>query len=125
MGIDNDIFGMTLCTSIRIHDNGATFRCQQSINGRYVTVVNRDGPVSICDFKIHGKLKKGVIMNCGHCGPSLTKWLWSVGQCNLKCIILYHPGWTKEDWQRSISNSFKNTVKPVLSGHSKIDKTKF
>ena len=58
MGIDNDIFGMTLCTSIRIHDNGATFRCQQSINGRYVTVVNRDGPVSICDFKIHGKLKK-------------------------------------------------------------------
>ena len=63
MGIDNDIFGMTLCTSIRIHDNGATFRCQQSINGRYVTVVNRDGPVSICDFKIHGKLKIGVIMN--------------------------------------------------------------
>lgn len=55
VGLEDAIFSMTLCVTIQLHDNGATFKCQEPVVGRYVTVVNRAGPVLICDFQIFGK----------------------------------------------------------------------
>lgn len=52
VGLDDAIFSMTLCITIQLHDNGATFKCQEPVVGRYVTVINRAGPVLICDFQI-------------------------------------------------------------------------
>ena len=57
VGHDDQIFNMSPCTTIQLHDNGATLDCEEPVYGRYVKIVNRDGPVVICDFQIFGNKK--------------------------------------------------------------------
>ena len=53
---------MSPCTTIQLHDNGATLDCEEPVYGKYVKIVNRDGPVVICDFQIYGNLMKCIVV---------------------------------------------------------------
>ena len=53
---------MSPCTTIQLHDNGATLDCEEPAYGKYVKIVNRDGPVVICDFQIFGNLMKSTLV---------------------------------------------------------------
>lgn len=53
-GMDENRMSMTLCTTIRVSGDGATLTCDETIAGKHVMVVNRQGPVVLCDFQVKG-----------------------------------------------------------------------
>lgn len=45
---------MSLCTTVRVSGDGATITCDNVIVGKHVMIVNRKGPVVLCDFQVKG-----------------------------------------------------------------------
>lgn len=89
VGAQDSIMSMDACATARAHTSGATMRCRDVSRGNYVMVVNRAGPVIICDVKIwrtyntciwysgvHMVVLKCTLIVRIHC------WRW----CTYKCI---------------------------------------
>ncbi|KAH3748096.1 hypothetical protein DPMN_182533 [Dreissena polymorpha] len=53
VGTEDSVLTMDLCTSTRVTSSGAPLRCDVIARGSHVMVVNRAGPVNICDSRIY------------------------------------------------------------------------
>jgi hypothetical protein len=53
-GMDENRMSMSLCATVRVSGDGATITCDTMIVGKHVMVVNRNGPVVLCDFHVKG-----------------------------------------------------------------------
>ena len=62
VGAQDSIMSMDACATARAHTSGATMRCRDVSRGNYVMVVNRAGPVIICDVKIWRTYNTCIIM---------------------------------------------------------------
>ncbi|XP_052776233.1 multiple epidermal growth factor-like domains protein 6 isoform X2 [Mya arenaria] len=103
VGPEGSILSMSLCATAHVHTSGATLPCDVPTRGNHVMVVNRAGPVVICDIKIIHCSPSWYGEDCSHtCNcKDLTEVCDTVtGACASGCS----PGWLGDDCKKACKN---------------------
>ncbi|XP_052066647.1 multiple epidermal growth factor-like domains protein 10 isoform X4 [Mytilus californianus] len=53
VGDDSNLFTMVRCSEIKSHESSASVFCDRPKRGQYLAVLNRHGPVVICDLSVY------------------------------------------------------------------------
>ncbi|XP_060608617.1 protein draper-like [Ruditapes philippinarum] len=95
-GMDENRMSMSLCATVRVSGDGATITCDTVIVGKHVMVVNRNGPVVLCDFHVKVCSPQWFGVGCEHvCNCADQEEVCDVisGTCKTGCS----DGWTRVD----------------------------
>ncbi|XP_045160250.2 multiple epidermal growth factor-like domains protein 10 [Mercenaria mercenaria] len=95
-GMDENRMSMTLCATVRVSGDGATIACDDDTVGNHVMVVNRQGPVVLCDFHVKVCSPQWFGPGCDHvcnCADQEEVCDSLSGACKTGCSA----GWTGTD----------------------------
>lgn len=56
VGNDSNLFTMHRCSELQTSDSSAPIFCDQPVGGQYIAVLNRLGPVVICEIFVYGMI---------------------------------------------------------------------
>lgn len=55
VGNDSNLFTMQRCNEIQTSDSSAPIFCDRPIKGSYLAIMNRLGPVVVCELSVYGR----------------------------------------------------------------------